>query len=304
MIIFVDNIKINLENLIAFFFVAKEGSFSTAAVKLFLTQPAVTTKIKCLERQFGAKLFINTGKQLQLTDVGKEILPIAEEIYKKSKECENVLSSYTSAGRGILRIGASRSLSQTYLPLLINIFSDHYPNIQISITEGTSHEIIEKIMQFKDNIGIIPKVPVNDKITALTISSEKIEFVVSAKNPLAQQKHISIDDILHQPILVAGEGSATRLAILDVFEKYKVNPNIVFEAENLEMIKKYLLTGRGMALMFPAVAKSELEKGQLKILSMADINIYIDVQLIFLSEHLLSPSAKKLIEIIHTTFAV
>jgi LysR family transcriptional regulator, low CO2-responsive transcriptional regulator len=299
-----ENIKINLENLIAFFFVAKEKSFSNAASQLFLTQPAVTTKIKCLERQFGAKLFVNTGKQLQLTDVGKAILPIAEEIYTKSKECENVLSSYKDAGRGILRIGASRSLSQTYLPLLINIFSDHYPNIQISITEGTSHEIIEKIMQFKDNIGIIPKVPINDKITALTISSEKIEFVVSTKNPLANQKTISINDILQQPILVAGEGSATRLALLDVFEKYKVTPNIVFEAENLEMIKKYLLTGRGMALMFPAVAKSELDKGQLKILSMEDINIYIDVQLIFLSEHLLSPSAKKLIEIIHSTFAV
>jgi DNA-binding transcriptional LysR family regulator len=69
------------------------------------------------------------------------------------------------------------------------------------------------------------------------------------------------------------------------------------------MIKKYLLAGRGMALMFPAVVKGELEKGQLKILSMDDINIYIDVQLIFLSERLLSPSARKFVEIIHSTFA-
>jgi DNA-binding transcriptional LysR family regulator len=298
-----ENIKINLENLLAFFFVAKEKSFSNAASQLFLTQPAVTTKIKCLERQFGAKLFLSSGKKLQLTDVGKEILPIAEEIYIKSKEIENILKSYNSAGRGVLRIGASRSLSQTYLPLIINIFSDHYPNIQISVTEGASHEIIEKILQFKDNIGIIPKVPVNDKITAITISNEKIDFVVSNKNPLTQKAHISIDDMLQQPILVAGEGSATRMALLDVFDKYKVTPNIVFEAENLEMIKKYLLTGKGMALMFPAVVESELEKGQLKILHVDDINIYIDVQLIFLSEHLLSPSAKKLVEIIHSTFS-
>lgn len=298
-----ENIKINLDNLIAFFFVAKEKSFSNAAAKLFLTQPAVTTKIKCLERRFGTKLIISAGKQLQLTDVGKEIFPIVEEIYKQSKEIENILTSYNNADRGVLRIGTSRTLSQTYLPLIINIFSDHYPNIQISVTEGASHEIIEKIMQFKDHIGIIPKVPINDKITAITISNEKMEFVVSNKNPLAQKGHILIDDILQQPILVAGEGSATRLALLDVFNKYKVTPNIVFEAENQEMIKKYLLAGRGMALMFPAVVKSELEKGQLKILSMDDINIYIDVQLIFLSERLLSPSAKKFVEIIHSTFA-
>ena len=296
--------NINLENLLAFFFVAKEESFTNAAAKLFLTQPAVTTKIKSLERQFDIKLFINAGKHLQLTDVGKEILPIAEEVYKKSREIENILTSYNRAGRGVLRIGASRSLSQTYLSPIINTFSDHYPNIQISVTEGTSYEIIETVMQFKDNVGFIPKVPINDKITAVTISNEKLEFVISTKNPLAQKEHISIDDLLHQPILVAGEGSGTRRALLDVFDKYRVTPNIVFEAENLEMIKKYLLTGKGMALMFPAVVKSELEEGHLKILSMADINIYIDVQLIFLSQHLPSPSAKKLIEIIHSTFSV
>ena len=140
-----ENVIINLENLIAFLFVAKEKSFSNAAAKLFLTQPAVTTKIKCLERQFGAKLFLNTSKQFQLTDASKEILPIAEEIYKKSKEIENIMASYNNVDRGVLRIGASRSLSQTYLPLIVNIFSDHYPNIQISVTEGASHEIIGRV---------------------------------------------------------------------------------------------------------------------------------------------------------------
>jgi DNA-binding transcriptional LysR family regulator len=69
------------------------------------------------------------------------------------------------------------------------------------------------------------------------------------------------------------------------------------------MIKKYLLTGKGVTLMFPAVLRNEIEKGQLRILSMDDINIYIDVQLIFLSEHLLSPSAKKFVEIALSTFA-
>jgi DNA-binding transcriptional LysR family regulator len=297
-----ENIKINLENLLAFFLVAQGKSFSNAALKLSITQPAVTTKIKCLEKQFGTKLFINTGKNLQLTNMGKKVLPIAEEIYKKSKECENIIASYNNANSGVLRIGASRAFSQTYLPLFTNIFSDHYPNMQISFAEGTSPEIIEKIMQFKYDIGIIPKVPVNDKITALTISSEKIEFVVSARNPLAQQKHIPIYDLVQQPILIPGEGSAMRQAFLDFFDKYNVVPNIILEAENLEMIKNYLLTGKGMALMSPAVIESELEKGRIKILSIPDINIYIDVQLIFLSEHPLSQSAEKLVEIISSTF--
>ena len=299
-----ENVKINLDNLIAFLFVANEKSFSNAAAKLFLTQPAVTTKIKGLEKQFETKLFISTGKNFQLTDVSKEILPIVEEIYKKSKEIEQILSSFNDTNKGVLRLGAARSLSQTYLPLLINIFNEHFPNIRISVSEGPAHEIIEKIMQLKCHIGIIPKVPINDKLTALTLSSEKMEFVASTKHPLAQQNHVSIDEILRQPILIAGEGSATRQTLLDFFEKYKVTPNIALEAENLEMIKKFLSRGKDIALMFPPVIKNEIEKDQLKILNVDDLNIYIDVQLVFLSEHLLTTRAKKFIEITLSTFTM
>ncbi len=298
-----ENVKINLDNLLAFFFVAKEKSFSGAAAKLFLTQPAVTTKIKCLERQFGIKLFLSTGKDLQLTEAGKQILPMAEEIYTRSKEIEYEMASYKESRKGVLRLGAARSIVQTYLPILVSKFSEHFPNIQISVTEGPSHEIVQKVQELKYELAIIPKVSLGPKFVAHTISSEKMEFVASGGHPFAHRNHIPLQELLRQAFIVQGEGSATRLAILDIFEKNKAIPTIALEAENPEMIKKFLLAGKGIALVFPAVVKDELEKGLLRILNVQSPDIFIDVQLVYLAGPVLSPCAKGFTQLTLSAFA-
>ena len=298
-----ENIKINLDNLIAFLFVAKEKSFSGAATKLFLTQPAVTTKIKCLEKQFGVKLFMNTGKEMQLTEVAKGVLPLAEELYKNAKEIEYTFFSFKDTKKGTLRIASSRSLSQTYLPPLIGIFSEHFPDIHISITEGPSQDLVEKLIEFKYDVGIIPKIRLSDKFTAHTVSIEKMEFVARGDHELGQKPTLTIDDILRAPILLPGEGSGARATALRIFERYNVVPTVALEAENLEMIKAFLLMGRGIALMFPAVVRDELQKGRLKILEVEGLNIFMDVQLVYLASHQLSPSAKQFVEITLSTFA-
>ena len=298
-----ENVKVNLDNLIAFLLVAKEKSFSGAAARLFLTQPAVTTKIKCLEKQFGVKLFVSTTKDLQLTDVGKSILPLAEEIYERSKEIEHLMASYKDSKKGVLRLGAARSVSQTYLPPLINVFSEHFPNIQISLTEGPSHEIIQKLSDFKCDLGIIPKVPLSQKFVAHTISSEKMEFVASGGHPLAHKTHIPVEQLLRQPFIIQGEGSATRINLLDMFEKYNIVPAIALEAENQEMIKKFLLAGKGIALIFPAVVQEELKKGLLRVLNVESPHTFIDVQIVFLAGPALSPSARGFTELTLSAFA-
>jgi len=299
-----ENVKINLDNLIAFLFVAKEKSVSGAATKLFLTQPAVTTKIKCLERQFGVKLFVSTGKDLQLTDAARGVLPMAEELYQKAKEIEYALFSFKDAKRGTLRLASSRSLSQTYLPPLTSAFAEHFPNVQISITEGPSHEIIEKLAEFKYDVAIIPKVPLGDRFITHTVSSEKMDFVARSDHELVRKGSVTIKDILAAPILLPGEGSGARLTALRIFERHGATPNIVLEAENLETIKTFLLMGKGIALMFPPVVRDELGKGLLKILDVEGLSIFMEVQLVYLASHPLSPSAKQFVDIVLSAFAL
>ena len=264
----------------------------------------MTTKIKCLEKQFGIKLFVSAGKELQLTEVARGVLPLAEELYQKAKEIEYALFSFKDTKRGTLRLASSRSLSQTYLPHLIGVFAEHFPTIQINITEGPSHEIIEKLAEFKCDVGIIPKIPLSDKFTTHTVSSERMDFVARSDHEFARKPSVKIGDILRAPVLLPGEGSGARLTTLRIFEGYGVTPNIVLEAENLETIKTFLLMGKGIALMFPPVVRDELEKGLLKILNVEGLGIFMDVQLVYLAGHHLSPSAKQFVDITLSAFAL
>ena len=227
---------------------------------------------------------------------------MAEEIYREVKEIESIASSFRDTIKGVLRIGASRSLSQTYVPLLISMFTEQCPGVQISVTEGYSHYVIEKILEFKDEIGVIPRVQVSDKLMTHTISRERMEFVVGSSHRLAKKQRLSIHDILQEPIILAGVGSATRLTFLEIFEKYHVTPRIALEAENIEMTKKYLVLGKGLGLLFPPLMKEELGKGLLKTLTVEGLDIFIDVQLVYHARRVLSNSAKKFMEIAVSTF--
>jgi len=235
--------------------------------------------------------------------VAKSVLPIAEDLYKRAKEIEYILSSFKDTKKGTLRLASSRSLSQTYLPPLIKLYNEHFPDIQISIVEGPSQDLIEKLSTFKHDICIIPKIPLSDKFVAHTVSIEKMEFVAQKDYELTQKQNITIDDILKSPILLPGEGSGARATALSVFERYGVMPNVAAEAENLEMIKTFLLMGKGIALMFPPVVRNELQSGNLKILSVEGLDIFIDVQLVYLAGHHLTPSARQFVEITLSNFA-
>jgi DNA-binding transcriptional LysR family regulator len=93
------------------------------------------------------------------------------------------------------------------------------------------------------------------------------------------------------------------LAVLNILDRYEVTPTIALEAENQEMIKKFLLAGKGIALIFPAVVQNELEKGLLRVLNVQSPAIFIDVQLVFLAGRALSPSAKGFKDLTLSTFA-
>jgi len=86
------------------------------AAILCLTQPASQLRSSPWRRQFGVKLFMSTGKELQLTDPAREILPAVEELYKKAKEVEYTLHSFKDSRTGVLRLTTSRSISQAYVP--------------------------------------------------------------------------------------------------------------------------------------------------------------------------------------------
>ena len=143
-----------LEQLKYFVEVAKSGSFSHAAKKLYMTQPNISQAIFRLEEELGVKLFERSYQGVKLTEIGLLIFQRAEDVISKIEEIKAIANEGTSAAREKIVISASKSICKVFLPKTITQFSALYPDIQLEIVEGGTHQTITDVLHEKADIGI------------------------------------------------------------------------------------------------------------------------------------------------------
>ncbi len=149
----------NLHQLRVFCTVAGEGSFSAAAEKLFMTQPAVTLQIKNLEEYYEVKFFERTGKKVLLTEEGKVLLTIAGQMLDLNRKAEEVVADMKGLSRGSIHIAASLLFIDYWLPPLLRAFHKQYPNIFIQISEGNTSQLIENTILHKNDLAFVELPP-------------------------------------------------------------------------------------------------------------------------------------------------
>lgn len=125
-------LKVNVDQLITFYFIAKEGGITDASELLCLSQPAVTMQVSTLQKYFGVKLINVKKKRVHLTKAGKELFPYAEEIYRSALKGESLLVSYRNNN---LRIGISGALTLFIIPV-VDRFKALCPTVRMTIRDG------------------------------------------------------------------------------------------------------------------------------------------------------------------------
>ena len=170
---------INLNQLRAFYYVAKYSSYTIAAEKLFISQPAVTAQVKLFENHHDLKLFNKHGKKLILTHPGKLSFEKAEEIFKVEDELDNTLAQIKKTNHGLLEIGCTKVYAKHIMPSIISLFHRAYPDIKIILEEGSSMAMINNLRDFKNEIIIVAQMDINDsRIEFIPISQEEIVVVL------------------------------------------------------------------------------------------------------------------------------
>ena len=137
---------INFNQLRAFYQAAKHLNFSTAAKKLFVTQPAVTAQVKLLEDYCDLKLFKKKGGKLYLTEEGKTIYEYTRKIFEYENEIVTAVEEMKRLKRGTLLLGTARTYARHFIPFLISRFREAYPRIKIHLDEGSSAYMIQSLI--------------------------------------------------------------------------------------------------------------------------------------------------------------
>jgi len=256
----------NFNQLRIFYSVAKNNSVTLAAKELLLTQPAVSIQIHLLEKYYGVKFFNRSGKGIKITEEGELLLSYAEKIFNLSDEANEALRQITSLERGKLKIGSSMTIGAYYLPQLFEIFKLQYPNIVIQMDTGNSHEAIERVLSFKNDIGFIGIDYADKRLVKVPFIIERLVIIAPIDHGLTHKKVISFKDLNGQKMIMREKGSGTMEIIERELKKHRVSVETVMELGSNEAIKQAVEAGLGISIISSNVVKLEDKQGRIKIL--------------------------------------
>lgn len=284
--------QINLNQLKAFYFAAREKSVTKAAETLYVTQPAVTMQIKALEGSLEVKLFRKYGKQLELTEAGHVLFKYAEKMFEIVEHMEYALKGYREVAKGSLTIGTTRSFARHLMPRLLSRFQESFPGVKVYLKEGSSQEIADDLLAFKYDLGLIGRLPNLGKLKVIPYTKEEFCLVTSPQHRFAKKGEVSYRDLENEPIIIREKGSGSRYAILSLLRSKGVEPSVLVEAGSVEFIKEYVIKGRGISFLYKPEIQMETKMGLLTSLQMKEGPIFVQTDVVLPPDIEPSPPAQ------------
>jgi DNA-binding transcriptional LysR family regulator len=295
------NLQLGLHQVISFYYVAKEQSYSRAAEALSITQPAVTQHIRGLEVQYGVKLINIKKKRVSLTKAGERLLPYAEDIFNMATLTENFLKGYRF---NHISIGIASPLVY-FFTALINHFKELHPSVRVSIQDGSSMPLVEELLDFKLDICMVGILfPYNERVRLFRLPAEEQLFFVAAPDyPLPSDGPLKWLQLSSFPLIIQAEGSASRAMLLNNFKKRGLKPLIGAEVNNVGLAKQLARQKKGIAFMFEANILEELAEKKLKIIPVEDGYLKMGaIDILVNREEKISPAVESLLDLIKSQF--
>src|SRR6476660_6349261 len=240
--------SMELYSLQVFLTVATEKSFSRAATKLLRTQPAVSLSIQRLENELGEKLIDRSGKDLILTDAGRNVLEYARRFQSLQQEMDNSLAELRDNSAGRLTIGANESTT-LYLLQHIENYREMYPKVKVQVRRSLSSKIPNELLDGNLELGVISYDPNDERLKSKVIYTDSLAFVVSPAHRLSHKKAISIADLGSEIFIAHNVLSPYRDVVLREFQSHKVALRMEVEMPTIETIRKLVQNNVGVAFL-------------------------------------------------------
>ena len=263
----------NLHQLRVFHEVASAKSFTAAAAKLNLTQPAATWQMKRLEEAYGLKFLDRVGRRVSLTEEGKVLFDFAGRMLRLAQETEEALADLRGLPLGTLRLDATYIFGDYYLPALLEALHRQHPGILFQIGIGNSSQVIEKTLAQKNDIGICAQDPAHPRLEARHIMSDLLVGVVGPTHPFARRRAIALRELAGQHLILREKGSSPRGVIDEILDRHGITPTVIMESASTSIIKRFVEKGVGMAILSQQVVKKELQDGSLRRVLFKDAEI-------------------------------
>lgn len=286
------------QNLKAFLLVAETGSFSTAAEKLHLTQPAVSKRVAALEAQLNAMLFDRIGKSVSLTEAGRALLPHAQAISRDIENAQRSISELSGVIAGKLSLATSHHIGLHRLPDVLRQFSNTYPQVELDIEFMDSEKAYELIMRGKVELAVVTLAPVIDSsFHAASIWPDPLHIAIADSHPLANHQTVELQQLSEYPAILPDLNTYTGRIVKGLFQQHQLNLNISMSTNYLETIKMMVAIGLGWSILPAAM----LEEAPLLSIPLQEIQLERQLGYVYHRSRSLSNAARAFIKQLEET---
>jgi DNA-binding transcriptional LysR family regulator len=243
--------------------IAEAGSFTGAGERLHVSQSAISRQILLLEEELNEAVFLRVGRRIRITPAGEALLQLSHRVFQDLRDTVALISDARQALRGPVRLVGGMTVGLYVFPTLLREFRRLHPQAEIKIWAGSTDKCIAAVRAGTADLGLLTlPIAAPDLVTTPAIEEELL-VVTSPTHPLARKKRVVSADLRRQNFILFESGSNTRRVIDDFFLRENLEPQIVMETENVEIIKALVRTNLGITIIsFQSVAR-EFASGQL-----------------------------------------
>jgi DNA-binding transcriptional LysR family regulator len=246
-----------LRDLQCFLAVAEELSFTRAALRLRMAQPALSLRIKQFEQELGAALFNRTKRKVELSDAGAAMEPRARQILAASHDAAGAVRMIAAGQSGVLTIGAFYSAIYTVLPQIIRRFALEYPNVEIQIKELIVTEQLKLLRQGHIDVGIVRLDSPDPDIRTLPLLKEDFVCALPVDHVLAGRNKVLLRDLVSESIITLDPqfNADFYTATLTAFTARGLSPRIINKAPDMHLVLGLVSAGLGVSLVPSSIAQ-------------------------------------------------
>jgi DNA-binding transcriptional LysR family regulator len=241
---------LDTQHLKAFLLVAETGSFSLAAEKLHLTQPAVSKRVAQLEQQLNVSLFDRIGRTISITEAGEALLPHARAVRLELQAAEQSVRDLAGEVRGRLRLATSHHIGLHRLPPVLSFFNREFPAVHLDIDFMDSEQAYDLTLRGEVELAVVTLAPAAvPHIVTRTIWTDPLDFMVQIGHELAQRKTLDIKELSQYPAILPGLNTYTGQIVKQLFERRNLPMQIAIATNYLETIRMMASVGLGWTVL-------------------------------------------------------
>lgn len=281
---------VNLEWYRIFYFTAKAGSISKAALQLHMAQPSASLAIKQLEDALQTNLFHRTPRGVSLTSEGHTLFSYIEQAYELIMSAESKLDEVANMGGGEIRIAASISVIQYVLLPHLERFHQEYPTIDIKVSHHSTQGCLKQLKEGRIDFCIV-RLPVEDEaFTTTSLLSIQDCFVAGEKYKHLSESGLTMKELAEHPLIVFPPHMTSRQAMDRLMASYGVTLEPRYEIGSLQLLIGFAQANLGISYVVKEFVKKELKEGSLFEVKMKEAIPRIDFGIVQM-KHLAIPVA-------------